>query len=378
MGNVKLTAERLRLMTLPRQFPDVDGTGVHAVVDLFRRVGPVQSQVPRAPFTSAAARLPGVTYEQLVAAFETDKVVKNSNLRGTVHTVVSTQFAAVAAVAQATRSGPFAAHLKLDRAKLPDLIAEIEAYCDQWQTRADVVAHARGWLAAHDSERAAALLDAPFGANFVWGHAGLLRRPPDGRWERRTDTLHRTASAVLDLDAPTHPLKDLVRIHLAAHGPATRRDLAWWSGDTLGRVDNALTALGDEVEPLGMLEGETYWDLASTPHAGRTPAGWRLLPEYDALVCAYAPAGRSRFLPAGHGAASEKLQHRQYSPLVLHDGRMCGTWRLVTSGSKVDVEISWLPGEDRGDPSELADAVSALARANNVALGDVRAFASGS
>jgi len=54
----RLTEEDLRLSTLARQFPAIDGRDPDAVLELFRRLGPIQSQVPRAPFLTASSRLP--------------------------------------------------------------------------------------------------------------------------------------------------------------------------------------------------------------------------------------------------------------------------------------------------------------------------------
>ena len=67
----------------------------------------------------------------------------------------------------------------------------------------------------------------------IWGHSGLIRRPKDTRWEKRTDTFHRRARTLL----PDLPLLDfdsalqgLVRVHLGAYGPAQREDLAFFCG----------------------------------------------------------------------------------------------------------------------------------------------------
>lgn len=46
----------LACANLPRQLPRVAGRGSAGVVDLVRAVGPVQSQVARAPFVTGPAR----------------------------------------------------------------------------------------------------------------------------------------------------------------------------------------------------------------------------------------------------------------------------------------------------------------------------------
>ena len=101
----RLTHDQFRLRALARQFPIISGRGSDAVVELFRRLGPIQSQVPRAPFLTISSRLPGVSYETVCTLFESHRLVKTSNIRGTVHTSVAEQFGCLDAVARATRAG---------------------------------------------------------------------------------------------------------------------------------------------------------------------------------------------------------------------------------------------------------------------------------
>ena len=90
MGSVarmrRMTADELRCRTLSRRFPSIEGTEPEAVLELFNRLGPIQSQVPRAPFLAAASRLPGVSYKTINGLFDEHRLLKTSNLRGTVHT----------------------------------------------------------------------------------------------------------------------------------------------------------------------------------------------------------------------------------------------------------------------------------------------------
>jgi hypothetical protein len=100
----RLTNDQLRLRTLRRQFPAIRGRGPAAVVELFQRLGPIQSQVPRAPFLTISSRLPGVSYDTVCALFEAHQLLKTSNIRGTVHTSVPEQFAWLDAVARRSRA----------------------------------------------------------------------------------------------------------------------------------------------------------------------------------------------------------------------------------------------------------------------------------
>ena len=58
--------------------------------------------------------------------------------------------------------------------------------------------------------------------SLLWGHSGLLRRPRDTRWEKRTDIFHQRARSLLP-DLPEwdfeEALTNLVRVHLGSYGP---------------------------------------------------------------------------------------------------------------------------------------------------------------
>ena len=61
----------------------------------------------------------------------------------------------------------------------------------------------------------------------LWGQAGLLRRPPDTAWHKRTDVLRRSARAALpELRDSTfdEAVLAMVERHLRAYGPVTADD----------------------------------------------------------------------------------------------------------------------------------------------------------
>jgi hypothetical protein len=247
---VRLSHDQIRLRTLRRQFPTISARGPGAVLDLLRRLGPIQSQVPRAPFLTVSSRLPGVTYDTVCALFESHQLVKTSNIRGTVHTSVREQFGWLDAVARRTREAQLRNVLKLHQVSPEDLAAELEAFTSMdWRPRSEIVAHARAWLAERGTGNATDGPD-PLSDSLIWGHSGLLRRPRDTRWDRRTDSFHQRARSLL----PGLPecgfaeaLTKLVRVHLGSYGPALREDLAFFFGTGLHAVDDALRRLGDEV-----------------------------------------------------------------------------------------------------------------------------------
>jgi hypothetical protein len=383
---MKLTTERLARITLARQFPSIRGRGRAAVRQLFDRLGPVQSQVPRAPFLTVASRLPGITYSTIHAAFDDRELIKATNLRGTVHTTRPQIFGAVDAVSRRARSIDQRRLLRLaDGAVTPDQVqAAIERFCaDDWHHRDGITKHIISWLA----ERGVVVVQGQgsgAAANVIWGHSGLIRQPHDDHWERRTDTLRRTAVHVCGPEVAPRPFEqsmiELVRIHLSAYGPATRRDVAWWSGCGVTAVDQALTTMADELVRFEQPDAEDLIDLAEMPARSVTDPGLRLLPEFDGLLLGYAPANRDRFIDRDQLPRVWAKANGMFSPTVLLDGKIAGSWRTLPGRPPHDTVIEVRPFATGstilsilGD--QLDDSVAAVARSLDLAVTDVRLVA---
>lgn len=373
---VRVSHEALARTTLQRQFPRIRRRGPDAVLDLMGRLGPIQSQVPRSPFLTASSRLPGVTYATVNQLFVDHRLLKTTNLRGTVHTSTHAPFAALDAMARLPRTGPMRNQLGLERVTPDDVTAEIERFCaDDWRTRTEIIAHTRAWLGEHESAEAAAKLTGTYLESLTWGHSGLLRRPRDDAWEKRTDLYHRRArSVVADLGETTIEagLPGLVRTQLGACGPLTREDLAYFFGTGLGKVDQAVAALGDEVVLLVGPEEETLLDLAEPPTGGDPDPGLRLTGEFDALLIGFHKSHRDRFLTAEQLPEIWARVNGLYSPAVLHDGRIMGIWRTLTKGSRTDVEVTMLTPYAPLADDLFADQVAAVETVLGLSVTELR------
>jgi hypothetical protein len=377
---MRLSAERLARMTLARQFPAIPGRGRTAVLDLFDRLGPIQSQVPRAPFLTAASRLPGVAYQTLQSAFTDFELLRVTNLRGTVHTCRPAIFGAADAVSRQARAVQQRRVLGLAEAGLPveDLVAEIEDFCTgSWRPRAELSDHILCWLGKRGA-RVRPGSSSSYATNLIWAHSGLLRRPRDDHWERRTDAFHRTAVEVAgpDLAAlpPDRAMVHIVRTHLASYGPASRQDIAWWSGSALTPLDRALSIMDAELVHHTGPDGEDLLDLAELPGNGFRDPGLRLLPEFDGLLLGYAPAGRGRFLDPVELSRIWTRSNGMFAPMVLLDGRIAGGWRTVPGHPSTDTVIEVLPftGGTAITEDRLAEPVRDVCRALQLTATDVR------
>jgi hypothetical protein len=235
------------------------------------------------------------------------------------------------------------------------------------------VSHARAWLA----EREPDLGYAPdqLSDNLIWGHSGLLRRPRDNRWEKRTDIYHRRARSLLpdlpECDFPT-ALSHLVRVHLGSYGPALREDLAFFFGAGLGAVDNALRHLGDEIIHLPGPNDEDYLDLADAPRGGTSDPGLRLLPEYDGLLVGYQGRHRTRFLTEQQLPKVWAKVNGLFSPVVLYNGRLVASWKTTSKGRRTDIEVNMLDPHPVLADELFTDAIAATEQVLDLKITDVR------
>jgi hypothetical protein len=164
------------------------------------------------------------------------------------------------------------------------------------------------------------------------------------------------ATRTLERDAA---LAALATRYFAGHGPATQRDLMWWSGITAAdariAIDGAQRGLERET-----IDGESYWSGASPRARGGAPTSppVRLLPAFDEFTVAYADRKlllepRSRLSARGMGLLS---------PAVLVDGRVVGTWKRTIKGRRVQVDARLARRLTRAERAGLDDAVEDYGR----------------
>ncbi|MFJ8667797.1 winged helix DNA-binding domain-containing protein [Streptomyces sp. NPDC093600] len=164
----------------------------------------------------------------------------------------------------------------------------------------------------------------------VLGMEGRIARGrPQGAW---TSSRFRWALAP-DLPDPTDAdaHAELVRVWLAASGPATEADLKWWTGWRVTDVRKALAAIG--ARPVKLAEGTGYVlpdDLDPVP----APEPWAaLLPALDPTAMGW--QFRDWYLdPALRPALYDRSGN--VGPTVWWNGRVVGGW-----AQRPDGEIVW-------------------------------------
>ncbi len=130
--------------------------------------------------------------------------------------------------------------------------------------------------------------------------------------------------------------------YLAAHGPATVADLAWWAGITKADARIGLAGTADAV---GRFEadGAEYWLPAGTAEAAASASPLsepdvHLLPGFDEYLLGYTDR---RPQLAGHYAtfASMVTANGMLSSTVVVDGRVAGTWKRTLKRDRVEITV---------------------------------------
>ncbi len=330
--------------------PGTLGTDAPSVV---RDVVALHATSALTPYLSLRARVVGFQPTQLDAELYVERrLVKVFCMRQTVHVVPLSELASVTAATDE--------RLKRNaRRELGQLVrwsgasgpAEEEITLARLQTAVAEFITARGpSTAAELSEGIPELKqrfhyapDKPYGGVVTLGSMlpprltllGLLvRGRPRGSWRSNQyeyalpgDWLPNGYPApVPSAQAQAH----LLNRYLAAFGPASLEDIAWWAGWSKGEAQRALSALGSQVAQLNIHGvGAGFWILVSDlPALLSTPpltgGVVKLLPSLDGYIMGY--RDRRRFLDSEH---YDQVFDRSGNALntVWVDGRVIGIWR---------------------------------------------------
>lgn len=301
-------ARQLLLKRVPLDVP----TAVH-------RVGALQGQRPRAPYVALAARLEGFEREDLSRALHDRTVVRATLMRETLHLVTAEDYPHDA-IAMATYFRTLRAqHLPegVTMARVVELAGHAaEALAEPLEATAlrpilteleREMADDRVWRRVRTN---AAILHVPGGEVHSFG--------PRNRFVAATAWLGQLEAEESD------GLMRLVRRYLAAFGPASRADVAAFTGLAVSTLTPGLTALEPELERLTDERGRELYDLHGAPRPpADTPAPLRLLGEWDNVLLAHADRTRL-FDDETRGRVIRR--NGDVLPTILLDGVVAGTW----------------------------------------------------
>jgi hypothetical protein len=308
-----LTLRELGRATLARQFLLERRRATPAAA--IARLAGMQAQWAPAPFVGLWSRLEAFERPALERALARGLVVKATVMRQTLHLLARSDYGVFV---EALRDAPGWADPE-SQAIGERLAPELRAlFLDGARTRKD----AFDYLAREHG------IDDPVQQGRVWHvariRAHVVQTPESAFWQPLRDRLFHALDEPEPVEA-TAARAALVRRYLAAFGPASRADVADWSGLRVRDFESAL----ERLEPLRRFRSEDGRELLDLPRAP-LPAGdpttqVRFLPKWDSVLLAH--ADRRRVLPEEYrSVVIQRNGDVQQSFLVA--GLVAGTWRV--------------------------------------------------
>ena len=291
-------------------------------VQVTERLGGLQAQSTPSPYLSLWARLDGFERDQLTKALTGRRLVKALLQRGTLHIAAPRTYWAIMAVRRmlAPSLWPSSYEARLPAARIEELAEVLQAELDGNELTYKEV---QALLEPHAREGVP--------STFLWrrvqGHSYVIHVPPSGIWGYGGRGVYTAAPGKVrgGPPQPEEAFDELVRMYLAAYGPATKQDVGQWAG--VPRMKPIAESLGRlSLRTFAGEDGKVLYDLPRAPLPDpETPAPPRLVPRFDNLVLSH--ADRSRILgeiPPSRIVTKNGLVHAT----ILVDGFVAGTWQL--------------------------------------------------
>jgi uncharacterized protein YcaQ len=331
MAERVLTVRELNRATLARQLLlERKRLGVLAAIE---RLAGLQAQWPPSPYVGLWSRLVGFRREALERLLRRGDVLKPTVMRGTLHLLTARDYPLYYAALRDMPTWFQPHHLEHARGMLADVrdLAPL--------THAQVLEYVQSL--GHEEQDARRIIHA------VRRHAHLLHNADSALWTTAPRVVFHPYPEPPELDGAA-ARTELVRRYLRAFGPASKADVADWSGLRVRDFEHALEAL-----PTYRAEdGRTLYDVPRAPlPAGDTPAPVRFLPRWDNTLLAHADRRRvlSDELRKGVIAKNGIVE-----ATVLVDGFVVGTW---TGKGEFELVVA----VTRTQRAEVADEAARLA-----------------
>jgi Winged helix DNA-binding domain len=311
---------------------------------VIERIGYIQNQWAQQGYIRLWTSVEGFKRDDLTRALHGRTVIQGTLMRETIHLVPRRDYALLAAAIRRSGQEWWRRVNKVTIDMEPFARRAYEFFRGTTRTRKEV----EEFLRAHEFPRQS-----------IWGFGhwvNLIRVPPSGTWEQRRAHVFALAEDWIGaIDASEDEgIEHLVRRYLAAFGPATRNDIASWSGIPVTRLKPHL-----ERMQLRRFRDERGKELLDVPRAPlpdpETPAPVRFLPTFDATLLAH--ARRTGVLDEEYRKVIFNVRAPHGLAPFLVDGRVVGLWKYENERIKLD------PFErlSRAARTELAEEAERLA-----------------
>ena len=280
-----------------------------SLTEALETVAGLQTQYAPAGYIGLWSRLEDFRRPALTRALEDRSVVQATVMRATIHMVSAADYWPFALATRPSREQWYlrAAATLLRGVDMDRAVRRVRADLSDGPRRHDELV---AGLAEEGIPRTA--------WNGVAQLVHLVRVPPSGTWEQRRANRYALAEQWLGeptIDEPA-AIVHLVRRYLAGFGPASRADVASWTGLQATALKPAFEAL--DLRRFRDADGRELIDLPDAPLPdARRPRTRPLLPDLGRQPAGPRPPGRdpARGLPAAH------LQHEDAALLPDLPGR---------------------------------------------------------
>jgi hypothetical protein len=308
-----------------------------------RSVGGLQAQYAPSMYVGLWSRRGGLARADLTAALERRAVVQGTLMRVTIHVVARADYWPFAL---ATRAARRATWIKARRGAVSAEDMEAAAMLVRQRLMAN------GSLHRKELDELVSKADA-VGVG-LW--IDLVRLPPSGTWEHRRADLFAAAEDWIgapDITAPD-ATDHLLRSYLKGFGPASRKDIASYTGLHQRDIAPGLERL--TLRRFRSEAGDELLDLPRQPLPDPDmPAPVRFLPTWDATLLVH--ARRAGILREEHRSRIFSVRNPHSQSTFLVDGVVAGTW----SHDKGRVELDPFERLDRASLKALQDEADRLA-----------------
>lgn len=324
-------SDRRRLVALRLSSLGIDSPAAASPVDAVRRLLALQGQDYAGALWSIGLRTPGATAASVEAAQEAGDLVRSWPFRSTLHVVEARDLGwMLALTADREHAKAAGRHRQLELSPADFDRAE---RISRDRLHGGVRLERKELLAAFEAEGLSTA--GQRGAHLLvrLAQSGVVVLCGQNTWTLLDE--HVPDPRLLDPDAA---LDEVARRFLSARGPATDRDLAWWTGLTLTDARRAVARVADEFDRTE-IDGIGY--LARPGLAEATP-GVHLLPGFDEYLLGY--ADRTAQL-AGHPLTDVVPgSNGMFLPTIVVNGEIAGTWRRTLRAKGVEIVLApWSP-----------------------------------
>ena len=315
--------------------------GETSLPSALEQVAGIQAQYAPAMYAGAWTRLAGLERDSLTRALEDRTVIQATLMRSTIHLVSAADYWPFAVAVRQTRRqswlravrGPTASQMAGAARKLRSRLADgpLHRKAIEELLGKDVARGVGLWL-------------------------DMVRVPPSGTWEHRRADLYGLAEdwiAPVKI-TPAQAIEYLLRSYLRGFGPASRADVASFTGIKLSDLTPALK----RIAPVRYraANGDELLDLPDTPLPDPdTPAPVRFLPVWDATLLVH--ARRTGILPEELRPRVFHVKNPHGTATFLVDGAVAGAWRYEDGRVTLDPWIRL----DRATRRALDDEAERLA-----------------